>query len=578
MIAFGPSERFALVLAAAMAVVVALTWRHRRGAAIIVALAALPSLIVALASPQFDLVGWHGFMHAAPTYQIMERGLIPPEEPLWAGGTLRYPWMEYVLVARIAGLTGLNVHLIALTADAFAFLVFLGAIAWLASAVTKDRITIALSMLIGAFGISVFHVGLLVEPLARLFPGLWLENRIVPLDKFLSITAMPVGYAAMAVAAAAGVHFAQRERTSRRLALLIGVCTLVAALMHPLSWIGILAWQGVIGLMLLWSRRREDLERATYLAAAVIVPSLLCFPYLRQIGTNESSDGWSGVTRDPALLGAKLADLALFLAAFEFLAYLHRHELARRIRERHRATMLLLGAVAALSAAYLVTRLPGRNEYKFMLHLEPAAAVIMALALRHWMERRRVFSFALLFLLLIPGARALGYRPWFIISDPVRMDGPYLRALDPDTDALYRWIAANTPPDAVFIAPDLRVPPLGRRSLYVPADKPWRGRDGWGLSHWDLLMYLVRRPDEEMRRRQRFAMEVLSAGWGLPSAAVMAIIETDVPGRPIYVHAADPMAISKLDATSGFSRLFANRAGAVYSYGTPSGNSTRERK
>ena len=87
-----PGDRFALLFAAVVVALVGLTWRRKRGPVVIALAAFLPAPAVALFSRQFDLAGWHGFMHASPIFQIMERGGLHPEEPLYAGGALRYPW------------------------------------------------------------------------------------------------------------------------------------------------------------------------------------------------------------------------------------------------------------------------------------------------------------------------------------------------------------------------------------------------------------------------------------------------------------------------------------------------------
>jgi hypothetical protein len=341
---------------------------------------------------------------------------------------------------------------------------------------------------------------------------------------------------------------------------------MIAALVHPLSWVGVVVWQGTIGLVLLAARRRSEVRRAFWLAAGVGIPSLVALPYLRSVGASESSDGWSGFTAPATLLGAKAADLAVYIATLALFAFLHREWLLARWRERDRATIILVGVVLSSSLAYLVVRMPGRNEYKFLLHMAPAAAVLIALSLRQLLERRQLAALTLLFFLMLPGGRVLGSRPWFSVTDPVTADGSFLRAMDPDADALYQWIAANTPAEAVFIAPDLRVPPLGRRSLYVAVDAPWRGRDGWGLPRTSLLQWHVRRPDAEMSRRQRNAAMVLSQNWQLPPSAVMTFIQADVPGRAIYVHAPSLPTIDKLNGTPGFRRVFANAAGTVYEY------------
>jgi hypothetical protein len=160
----------------------------------------------------------------------------------------------------------------------------------------------------------------------------------------------------------------------------------------------------------------------------------------------------------------------------------------------------------------------------------------------------------------------LGSRPWFQVTDPARLEGRYHRALDPVADGLYHWVATSTPKDAVFLAFDLRTPALGRRSLYVPVDAPWRGRDGWGLPRTSLLQWHVRRPDREMYRRQHLATIVLNTDWAAPPSETMAAIQRDIPGRPLFVHAWHGALAEKLERTPGFTRRFSNGAGSIFSY------------
>src|SRR6185436_15094590 len=107
-------EIFAICLASGLALIVIFGLRSRWGRWLIPAATFLPVPLVALFSTQFNLVGWHGFMHAAPIYRLMAAGPVPPEEPLFAGGSLRYPWVEHWLVAQLSRLTGANVHLLTL--------------------------------------------------------------------------------------------------------------------------------------------------------------------------------------------------------------------------------------------------------------------------------------------------------------------------------------------------------------------------------------------------------------------------------------------------------------------------------
>jgi hypothetical protein len=559
-----PSSRLALALALGLLLLVAVVLLRGRGARWIFAAAFLPPPLVALFSRQFDFVGWHAFMHASPIYQIMARGGAP-EDPLYAGGPLRYPWAEFWLTATAARWTGANPLVLTLIAQSIAYLVFIAAAAWLAASLTNDRVTIALAAFLSAFGISIAHAGPLAEPLQRAL-SVWLETRVVPLDKFLSVTAMPIGYAAMLVASAAGVDLAARDDERRANVAWIAGGTLVAVFIHPLSWLGILVIVGVSACVLLVSRPPGVWRRLLGLALAVAIPSLLALPYLRSVGTSESSQGSIGLTPSLALLGDKAVDLGVFLAVFLLLAYVERAQLLQRVRARDRATIVLLGSIGALSLAYLSVSAPGRNEYKFLLQLAPPAAAFLAIWLRSLLRRHRELTFVLLFLLVLPGANLLGIRPWFEVTDPAQIVGQYQRALDPSADALYQWVADQTPSNAVFIAADLRMPPLGRRSLYIAVDAPWVGRDGWGLARNSLLQWHVRRPDADMYRRQSLATIVLSPSWSAPAQVVMREIQSAVPGRELYVHSQSRPVSAKLDATPGFVLRFSNGAGNIYQW------------
>ncbi len=561
---WGRPEIFAISMAVGVALLVMLSVRRRAGSWLIPCLTFLPVPLVALFSKQFNLVGWHGFMHAAPIYQMMAGGAVPPEDPLFAGGSLRYPWVEHWVVAQLSRFSGASVHLLTVWIEVGAYAALLGAGWWLASTVTEDRGAIALGVLFTGFGISVFHVGLLAEPFQRAFPGLWLESRVVPLDKFANLSAMPLGYACLAVASAAGVRLSVAAGPPTRLALIIAVCTLSAALVHPLSWLCILPFQGAVGLVLIAARNREDYRRLVWLGAAVIAPSLLALPYLFSVGVSESSDGWSGLTRSAELFWAKAGDAAVFLAPLLGLVYLQRATLRRMLSEGNRALRILLVAVASLAAAYLVLRFPGRNEYKFLLCLVIAGAPLLGLCLRGLLDRHGVLAGVFLLLLLTPGSRALGFRPWFEVTRPCRTDGPYLRAVDRAADRLYQWVARETPADSVFVTADLGIPPLGRRGLYVALDAPWRGRDGWGLEPFSLRQWHVRRPDAVMHARHEQALLLLDPAGAGPATDVIARIQDDVPNRPVFVHSNDPEVLAKLDRTAGFIRRFRNTAGAIY--------------
>lgn len=560
----GTTGQFSLCLAVVMALLVVVTVKRPLARWLIPGLTFFPVPVVALFSTQFNLAGWHGFMHTAAIYQMMNGGPVPPEDPLFAGGSIRYPWVEQWIVAQVSRVTGANVHVFTLSMEVVAYAVLLGAGWWLAAAVSKDRGAIALAVLFTGFGITLVHVGLLLEPFERTFPGLWLETRVIPLDKFASITAMPLGYAAMAVAMAAAVRLGAGLGRAPRLAAVVAAGTLIAAFVHPLSWFCLCFFAAVAGGSLLLARTRDDYLRLGWLAMAILLPSALAFPYLRSVGISESSDGWSGLTRPAALWFAKLGDVSVYLAPLAVLALVNHAKLRQLLRAGNRAVGIVLASVPCMAAGYLLVRFPGRNEYKFLVCLVPAAASIMGLCVRELLDRQRAVGGVLVAFLLMPGTRSLGSRPWFTVTEPVRADGRYLRALDRSADELYQWIARQTPPSSVFITAEYGVPALGRRSLYIAVNTPWRGRNGWGLAAPSLLQNHVRRPDAVMALRQQRANVLLGPTWSQLPSSVVRSIEADVPGRPLFVHTADRAVMAKLDGTSGFRRGFSNAAGSIY--------------
>ncbi len=573
-------DLFSIAFAAVLAVLVIAVRRHSSAPRIVAAAMVLALVAVAWRSIEFDLVGWHGFMHGAVMERFVDGGPIPPEDPAFAGGSLRYPWIEHWLMASLSRMTGIHPNIEAIAFEILLFAVFLAGSAAVAAAVSEDPEIIALAVLLAGFGISIFHGGPLRQLVFSLFPQSVLETRIIPIDKFANISAMPPGYAAMVWSAAASLAFVRGTVGARSAALSVAVLTLVAGLFHPLSWTGILAFQGVVVLMLLAAGSRNERIGALWIAAAVGGASLLAFPYLRSIGASESSDGWTGVVDSWQLFSAKAWDLELFFGPLVLLAFLYRKKLAQALEPGNMPLRIILVAIVVLAAAFLFVRYPGRNEYKFLLYLIPLAAVVGAICLRELLSRHVFVGTLVVALFLLPGGHALGVRPWTQVLEPARVDGPYFRAVNASSDALFQWIATQTPPDSVFLSADLRIPALARRGLYIAVDAPWFGLDGWGVLRQQLLQWHIRRPDAVMYRRQHLASIVIDADWAsLEPAVAIAEIRKDISTRPLFVHIQNPTAAETLDRTPGFELRFRNAAGSVYELGNvPASRADKESK
>lgn len=576
----------------------------RAGFATVAALIVLVVATIAWCSPRFALVGWHGFMHAAPIYQVITRadaGLptLPPEEPLFAGGELRYPWAMHWAIAQLCRLTGFGSHTLTIGIELAALLTMLLAAGWVAfriesttpytTAAARAPLTACLAVLVTATGIGIVHGGPLAAAISRAFPTLALEPRIVPVDKFANISAMPVGFAAAVAAFALALALlsrtAPRPRWLGAALLALALLTVVAALVHPLSWLGLIGMQAAAGAAALLTARpgtfRPRLTTSAWIALTIAAATAACWPYLRAVGAGESSDGSLGLTRSEFRLWTKAADLALLLlvaapALYAARSLLIRDWFPRRVAPDSPRAAPNLIAVACLlcvlgfAFAYLVAGFPGRNEYKFLIYLTPAAAALTARALAALWPRQPLLVLVSLALMAWPGASVLSVRPGFATIIDARQVGPNLRAVDPALDELMLHLADKTRPDCVVIAVDLLAPALGRRSLYIAVDAPWRGRDGWGLARQQLLQWHIRRADPVMYRRQSLATIVLNADWAQPPGIVMDQIAADVPGRSIIVISTWPATTAKLRATPGFVERFTNSAGSVFEWTAPS--------
>jgi hypothetical protein len=435
-----------------------------------------------------------GWIHGGIVAEILTRG-IPPEDPRFAGLPLNYVWFYNFFIALAASLRGDDPFVMMALFNA----VNLGAtllVAWVAGRALWGPASANGALLLAGLGFNA--IAWMLWPLHFLRAAIG-ENRgwegvadvfqrfhvndyrviftfTTPFgymanvwDKFLVGTAVSYAYLMLLVYLTAMI-------------LWFGAGRAAALALAALGALGMLLFHGVVGLSaiptalgalaLAWllSLRMPGLTSARRIAAfagATLAGACAGAPYTWSI-----SRGWSGETSglehsflapDPRLIWT----LAIAVAPALWFA---RRLLAEAWRAR-RAPVVLLACFAFGMALFAsIVRLPLGNHVKFVyqtflpLALIGGAAWIPAWhgALRRLGPAPAALGFALLFL-ATPVLTLRGYA-----LDPGARVSHVLR-LDATERALYDWIRAKTPADAVVIDAESRdyVMVLARRQLLL---------------------------------------------------------------------------------------------------------------
>jgi hypothetical protein len=437
-----------------------------------------PVLAVYLLNPGFRIHSFHSFMHAGIVYQILNRGL-PPPDPLLAGLAARYPWGAHLVAAaisRVANTTPLMSFAVLNVGCLVAAMILIYR--------TSQRLRRDWTANTLAVVISIFGTTMLTPEVYGALPGAFpSEIRGIPLlHKFITINNMPVGLVCFALALYMAVRLFQQRRFALNTVVLTAAI-LASGFLYPALLPGVLA-SSLAGcaVALAATRGRADkisLIRALAVLGLVGMVLIVLRPYLMATGGGTVAAMELLRPRNVGLNLVKLLGVALPVLVMA--AVCGRHLLS----SLERKGFAVVATVAAASAgAYIAVHLPLDNEYKLLLMATLALGILGGHALAAIGRRRRWLAWMLVVLLLVPGFRVTYIR----VARGSGLAGPYIEhgrrveSSDPQRQQLYDWILAETRPDAVFIDRELDIPVLGQRALLVAA--PAMGRDerkGFGL-------------------------------------------------------------------------------------------------
>jgi hypothetical protein len=417
------------------------------------------------------------WFHAAVVAEI-ERGGFPPEDPYFAGFRLQYMWFYHMIVTAVVRTTGMSAFHLMPILNGVAILCVCVFSADVLLALGRDRraavwgsviVPLALSALFWVFfpvrllkaflgrsgGVAEaaheFRLAPLDIPTTRLFLS---DFDSVPffLNKFLTGTAYGLALAFLLLYLAAILRFAD-DRTTRHL-ILAGTCLFFMLLLHPVVGITAIAVSGISGLFLAAlgpSRGGLSWSPVVRWGAVVLVAAAAAVPYLRLVTAGKPQDQLVPFHFSPwVVVGIAIGCFFVLLAGAGPLRRLWRES-------RPEGRLFVLWTLATIVFG-LVIRLPGPNttdKFTYLIYL-PLALAAAVWASERWRGRRGL----LVALLVLVPVNLIGYSGYW--GDPDRRESASGGA------AIYQWIAANTPRDAIIVENRERVGVLveGPRRLF----------------------------------------------------------------------------------------------------------------
>ena len=518
--------------------------------------ALLPGIVAVLQNTRLQM-SFHGFLHSAYTYQIVN-GVVPPENPLLPGHPANDYWLFHALLAalvhslRVAPpLMAFIVNLIALTASALLIAGMLrGLRLWPTSPLAKG-----LTMLFVLFGLNLIGLmnalgngsGLSDPDLAHMIhiggarsAGLF--------GKFLNFNGFPLGIAFFLLALSSGLQLTKRIDAWPLAGFACGLLGAVAFHVTTGAFaLATLPAAVVISMLLIRHPWKLSLTRRkiALIMGAIVVPMFLLGHYV--LVTAAALNDSTQIDPLNATNVARLSPLMAPLMPLFVLGVVH------AFRERRRDLLML--SVTTVSGAVLACALvlPGGNQYKFdYLSALPMAVVALAgwRALRSsertWLPRLAVLAATLAIALTLGNQVYMGLAYMdssFASNDSMGYEGPDVVGAGTRAEA-WEWLRENAPADAIVVLPVINKDNAGVLAISQRLPYVLRG-----------AIYTSGYPEFEERtdRVEHLYSERTSPAF---KRGVIADIRRDIDGRPLFVAVSPAQSGAVSGSALGLERVF----------------------
>ena len=550
--------------AAAMSVVFFAAVRRAASGYVLLLLGVVPSALVYAANPLHRVYSFHGFLHLSIVYRIL-CGSLPPEDPLFAGRPLLYPWGYHLTAAGLSRALDLSPAWVFALINLCSLLCCLVFLYRTAQRVTGDKETAVFAVLLSVYGLSFTSTAHLIGPVQR-YLGIFLEFRgLPPSTYFTELQADGTGLAFYALFLLSLTGSLMSPRFSLGDVMLV-LALIGAGIFYPFYFVAALG-SGLHAAALALALRQISLRKAAIVCGLLVFAAIVVLPYLLALVAEKAPAGSIALVSSPAYAIGKLRLYLMHVAVFVSLMLIERGALLASWRARRIESGIILAAFVAASLLYLLTRAPLADEFKFLTIAVVALGVLGAPAVRELHDAHPRIAACVITLFLVPFASHLvltGFETW-TVTEPFTEQGTQIRATDPDQEALYSWIRNRAPCDAVFIDTRRAIAVFGERVLYVglddgeraphDAEHP-RGMDGWKISARDVLTFIEAHPESEIARRSGLARAFYGASDDPVDASVLADIGRDIGDRPLHVVTRDAHSRAKLDRDPRFRAVF----------------------
>jgi hypothetical protein len=530
----------------------------------------LPTLFVYAANPLHRVYSFHGFFHVSVVYRIL-CGAVPPDNPIFSGEPLLYPWIYHALAAALSRSLRVSPPWAFALTNLCALAVTLRLVYLTAERTFRERDVAVDGVLLSIFGLGFTSAVHLNGWLLRRY-GIFLEFRgIPPATYFAEIQADGCGLAFYSLFLFSLMRFLAEPARPRRGPTLVAFAfgLLGAALLYPFYFTAAFATAFAAVAWLAAERRIARGDAVRVLAASIVV-ALIAAPYLLSLIALKAAQAQIHLAPSS---GYVLRKLAMFLALIGPLCLVlgsERRSLVALSRDRPIEARVLAAAIFAPTLLYLLTAAPLSDEFKFQTLALIGLGIASAGCVHSLHRRHPRLAMMVVTAFLFPMASQValtGLARWEV-TDPFVERGTDILAARPDDEALYSWVRNDSPRDAVFVDTWRTIPVFGQRALFVALDgRPIGDRmDGWKISADDFLKRIDGYRESDVERRVRLARSFYEEDDGAIDRDVLAEIGREIGERPLYVVARAANTRDRLERDSRFRRVFFGSAGAIYQW------------
>jgi hypothetical protein len=489
-------------------------------------LGVLPVLLIYAVNSNNRVYSYHGLDHASLVYQLAN-GAIPPTHPFLAGYPLRYHWGYHFLAAMCTKAFDMSPFIAFALINTLSLICALVLVYMISARLLSDVCANATSAFIALYSVTLINPKMVATIISSQFRALaFIEWRGVPVfEKFTNSNGVPLGSVFFLLCVYTLVRFSEGCWTLRN-AFVLFLSLVGGAFFYPQMLPGLVAGCIATWFIFVVLKRgisvRKRLYRSTLFSASGILALLITFPYLQSI-----SSGLIDRTTFfylPIMI-SHLLNLVFCMLLLGALIFWQRRWLLERVRKEPLITLFAICLVNTI--IYVVIRLPGNSEYKYLIMSMISLGIVGGVAVA--LIKKRFGLWAYLVVLAV-GLSCPFYET--ILKWRSQDDIPVFyveRGRDvlfnhPEEEELYQWIRESTPRESVFIDTTKWIPIFGQRALYASFDRT-------RLGVLDVYQLFWVADKTQLAKRQSLARKIADGiSLGTEEKATLRAI-----GKPVFV-------------------------------------------